>query len=121
MLLRPIDDVVNLFEFFVHTEDVRRAASSWEPRNDAQLDVALWASLGRWSRRLTHKLKGAGLVLERPDGEQFVARNSEPRAVLSGSAQELVLFLHGRRQVARVSLSGPEDAQKAVREITFGP
>ncbi len=121
LLVRPLDDVVNLLEFFVHTEDVRRAASGWEPRNDPQLDIALWASLGRWSRMLTHKLSGAGLVLERPDGEKIVARRSEPRAVLSGGAQELVLFLHDRREVARVTLSGPEEALKAVNEMTFGP
>ncbi len=118
--LRPFD-VVNLFEFFVHTEDVRRAAPNWEPRNDPQLDIALWASLGRWSKMLTHKLKGIGLVLERPDGEQIVARRAEPRAVLSGAAQELVLFLHDRRDVARVSLSGPDEAQKLLNETTFGP
>jgi len=121
LLLRPFDDVVNVLEFFVHTEDVRRAAPTWEPRNDPQLDAALWASFGRWSRMLTRKLKGAGLVLERPDGEQIVARRAEPRAVLTGGAQELVLFLHDRRQVAKVTLSGPEDAQKVLNEMTFGP
>jgi len=121
LLVRPFDDVVNLFEFFVHTEDVRRAAPTWEPRNEPQLDLALWASLRRWARMLTHKLRGAGLVLELPDGERIVARRDEPRAVLSGGAQELVLFLHDRPEVAKVSLSGPEEAQKAVKELTLGP
>ena len=120
LLLRPLDEVVNLAEYFVHTEDVRRAAPSWHPRNYPQLDAALWSTLGRGTWTLTHKVRGVGLELERPDGQRIVARKGEPRAVLSGGAQELVLFLFGREQVARVSLSGPEAAQRAVREARFG-
>ncbi|HLN06290.1 MAG TPA: TIGR03085 family metal-binding protein, partial [Acidimicrobiales bacterium] len=114
MPFRPFDEATNLVEYFVHTEDVRRAAPGWEPRNDPQLDAALWANLGRGSRMLTRKVKGAGLDLERPDGERIVARREEPRAVLSGGVQEIVLFLLGRNQVAKVSLSGSEQAQRAV-------
>ena len=44
--------------------------------------------------------------IERPDGARIVARRAQPRAVLGGGAQELVLFLYGRKQVARVTLSG---------------
>ena len=120
LLVRPLDDVVNLAEYFVHTEDVRRAASGWEPRNDPQLDIALWASLGRWARMLTRKLRAPGWC-----SSARTARRSSPggpsRAMLSGGAQELVLFLHDRREVARVTLSGPEEALKAVNEMTFGP
>lgn len=120
LLWRPVDDLVNLVEFFVHTEDVRRAAPDWEARNDPQLDGALWASLGRWSKMMTRKLQGAGLELQRPDGERIVAHRGGPSAVLSGGPQELVLFLYGRAQVARVALSGAEEAQRAVREARFG-
>ena len=120
LLWRPLDDIVNLVEFFVHTEDVRRAAPTFEPRNDPQLDAALWAGLGRMSRVMTRKIRGVGLDLERPDGVRIVARRGESRATLSGGAQELVLFLYGRQQVARVSLSGADEAQRTVREATFG-
>jgi uncharacterized protein (TIGR03085 family) len=120
LLWRPIDGLVNLVEYFVHGEDVRRAAPTWEPRNEPQLDAALWVTLGRMSRVLTRKVRGAGLELERPGGERIVARRGEPRAVLSGSAQELVLFLSGRGQVARVSLSGAEEAQQIVRGASLG-
>ena len=120
LLWRPIDGLVNLVEYFVHAEDVRRAAPTWEPRNEPQLDAALWVTLGRMSRVLTRKLRGAGLDLERPEGERIVARRGEPRAVLSGGAQELVLFLSGRGQVARVSLSGAEEAQQIVRGASMG-
>jgi len=120
LLLKPLDELVNLVEFFVHTEDVRRARSDWEPRSDPQLDAALWSVLGRMSKLMTRKLKGIGLELESPSGERIVARRGESVAVLSGGAQELVLYLYGRAQAAKVSLSGPEAAQQAVRGARFG-
>ena len=115
---RPFDEIANLVEYFVHTEDVRRASPDFVPRDDAQLDAALWAVLGRVSRLLTRKLKGAGLELERPDGLRIVARAGGPRAVLSGGAQEIVLFLYGRKQVARVSIAG--DGRQAVLDARLG-
>ena len=117
---RPFDEAANLVEFFVHTEDVRRAAPGWEPREDPRLDDALWVALTRGSRLMTRKLRGVGLELERPDSRRLVARRGEPRAVLSGSAQELVLYLFGRKDAARVVLGGPEEAQRAVRTARFG-
>ena len=76
LLWRPFDEFVNLVEFFVHTEDVRRASPNFEPRSDAQLDAALWSALGRMSRLLAHRVRGAGLDLERPDGARIVARRA---------------------------------------------
>jgi hypothetical protein len=72
------------------------------------------------SKLMTRKLKGIGLELESPSGERIVARRGESVAVLSGGAQELVLYLYGRAQAAKVSLSGPEAAQQAVRGARFG-
>ena len=39
LLWRPLDDLVNLVEYFVHTEDVRRASPDFAPRDDPQLDA----------------------------------------------------------------------------------
>jgi uncharacterized protein (TIGR03085 family) len=120
LLWRPIDDLVNLVEFFVHTEDVRRAVAGWEARDDPHLDTALWSSLNRAARIMTRKLKGAGLELESPAGERIIARRGEPQVVLRGGPQELVLYLYGRARAATVSLSGPEEAQRAVGKTHFG-
>ena len=120
LLLKPVDELANLVEFFVHEEDIRRAAPDWEPRSDAELDAALWSALGRMAKLMTRKLKGAGLELESPTGARITARRGEPRAVLSGGPQELVLYLYGRRQVAKVTLAGPEVAQQAVTATSFG-
>ena len=71
------------------------------------------------ARMLTRRLRGAGLEVERPDGERIVARAAQPRAVLIGKVQDLVLFLFGRDKVANVELIGTEQAQRAVREAGF--
>ncbi|MGD1012028.1 MAG: TIGR03085 family metal-binding protein [Acidimicrobiales bacterium] len=120
LLWRPLDGLVNLVELFVHTEDVRRAQPGWEPGEDPELDAALWRILERLSRMLARKIRGAGLELERSDGKRIIARKGGSSAVLTGGAQELVLFLYGRGQAARVSLTGPEEAQRLVRETHFG-
>jgi hypothetical protein len=72
------------------------------------------------SRVLTRKVRGVGLELERPEGGRIVARRGQPRVVLSGGAQELVLFVCGRQQVARISLSGADEAQQVLRDARFG-
>jgi uncharacterized protein (TIGR03085 family) len=120
LLWRPVDELANVVEFFVHTEDVRRAVPGWEARNDSQLDAALWSRLARMAKLMTRRLRGAGLELESPEGERIVAHRGEPRAVLSGGPQELVLYLCGRPQAAKVSLSGPDEAQQALRTTRFG-
>ena len=119
LVWRPFDELANLVEFFVHTEDVRRAVPQWEPRKDAQLDAALWSRLGPLSKLMTRKLK-VGLELESSQGEKISARKGEPRAVLSGAPQELALYLYGRRGAAQVTLSGDERAQRVVRDARFG-
>ena len=88
-------------------------------RENPPLDAALWAFLGRSGRMLARRVRGAGLELVRPDGERIVARRAEPRATLSGSVQDLVLFLFGREAVADVVLGGSEEAQRSVREAGF--
>ena len=76
LLWRPIDPLVNLVEFFVHHEDVRRAQPDWEPRSDAFLDAALWASLARIKRLLRSKVHGVGLELVSPQGARIVVRDA---------------------------------------------
>lgn len=119
LAIRPIDELVNPLEFFVHREDVRRAAPGSEPLEDPRLDDALWGSLARAARLFSRKLKSTGLELEGRDGSRLVARPAEPRAVVSGGAQELVLFLFGRSSVARVTITGPPEAVEAVRAADF--
>ena len=48
ILLRAADGPMNLVEYFVHHEDIRRAAGDWTPREElAHLHDLLWARRGK--------------------------------------------------------------------------
>lgn len=116
----PVDDLVNLHEYFVHHEDVRRAQPGWDRRDDPRLDRALWKLLRRSARILTRRLKNVGLVLERPDGETIEVRDGTPTATLKGGPQELLLYIFGRRDVAEVSVEGTDEAVAVVEAADLG-
>jgi uncharacterized protein (TIGR03085 family) len=108
--LKQIDEASNTVEFYVHTEDVRRAQPDWTPRElDAVFQDTLWSRLERMARMLG---RGAptGLVLRRPDGQTAVAHRGTPVVTVTGEPSELLLFAHGRQGAARVELDGDVDA-----------
>lgn len=71
--LKQLDEASNTVEFYVHTEDVRRAQPEWTPRElDPVFQDALWARLERMAR-LMGRGAPTGLVLRRPDGQTAVA------------------------------------------------
>jgi uncharacterized protein (TIGR03085 family) len=110
---RPMQ-AVNIGEYFVHHEDARRA-NGLEPRPaDPDLDAALWRMLRVAGRRQLRKLRGFGVVARTPDGRTTVLRKGFPEAMIAGAPGELVLYLMGRKQAARVELSGSEMAVTAL-------
>ncbi|MGQ4421520.1 TIGR03085 family metal-binding protein, partial [Streptomyces violaceoruber] len=49
--LKQVDEAANTVEFYVHTEDVRRAQDDWSPRElDPVFQDALWSRLERVAR-----------------------------------------------------------------------
>ncbi|MEV6181881.1 TIGR03085 family metal-binding protein [Streptomyces sp. NPDC052016] len=108
--LKQIDEVSNTVEFYVHTEDVRRAEPDWTPRElDPVFQDALWSRLERTARLMGRGMP-TGLVLRRPDGRTAVANRGTPVVTATGEPSELLLFLYGRRSAARVDLVGDADA-----------
>jgi uncharacterized protein (TIGR03085 family) len=120
MPMRLVDGQMNTAEYFIHHEDVRRAAESWQPRRDGALDAALWPLVQRGAWLFTRRVKGTGLQLECPDFGSLRARQGQPAAILRGGPQELLLYLFGRKNAARVELEGPEAARAAVAGARFG-
>lgn len=121
LLGRLVDEQLNTLEFFVHHEDVRRAgADPLPPREDGELDDALFAQLRLAGRLLSRRVRGAGLELVAPGHGRLVAKRGDPSATLSGSPQELVLYLFGRRSAAKVQLDGPARAVEAVAGSPLG-
>jgi uncharacterized protein (TIGR03085 family) len=116
-----VDRVVNTVEFFVHHEDVRRAQPAWEPRElDPPLTGDLTASLRRGAKLLARRAPSGLTLAPADDGEPIVAKTGEPMVTLTGPPGEIVLFLYGRQSVARVDLTGPDDAVAATRAASYG-
>ena len=115
--LPGMEERVNLVEFFVHHEDVRRGADGWQPRDlkDGLTD-ALWQRLR--GSRLLFRRSPVGVELARDDltgdgGERQVrmtARARTPVVTVTGHPAELILWALGRTGAARVRLDGNADA-----------
>ncbi|MFE2517276.1 TIGR03085 family metal-binding protein [Streptomyces mirabilis] len=108
--LKQIDEMSNTVEFYVHTEDVRRAQPDWTPRPlDPVFQDALWSRLER-TARLAGRGAPTGLVLRRPDGQTAVAHRGTPVVTVTGEPSELLMFALGRQKTADVELEGDKDA-----------
>jgi uncharacterized protein (TIGR03085 family) len=115
-----VDDLINTQEFFIHTEDVRRAQPDWQPRPLARaLGEALW-SRAYATARISLRRFPAALVLEAPGyGEAGTGAGGEALR-LTGDPGELTLFLSGRQRVARVELDGPAELAERLRTKRLG-
>ncbi|MFI8290979.1 TIGR03085 family protein [Streptomyces sp. ms191] len=108
--IKQVDEGANTVEFYVHTEDVRRAQPDWSPRElDPVFSDALWSRLEKSARLLGRKAP-VGLVLRRPNGQTAVAHRGTPVVTVSGEPGELTMFLFGRQDTAKVDLEGEPDA-----------
>ena len=115
-----MDERANAVEFFVHHEDVRRAAPGWEPRESAAGNPdMLWQRL-RMARFMLRKAP-VGVELARDDidtGEvspvgpayRITAKNATPAVTVIGSPAELTMWVMGRTTAARVRFDGIEAA-----------
>ncbi|MEU4654199.1 TIGR03085 family metal-binding protein [Streptomyces sp. NPDC023723] len=114
--VKQLDEAANTVEFYVHTEDVRRAQPDWTPRElDPVFQDALWSRLERTARLLGRGVP-TGLVLRRPDGQTAVAHRGTPVVTVTGEPSELLLFAFGRQSAATVELEGEKDAIARVHE-----
>jgi uncharacterized protein (TIGR03085 family) len=121
---RKIDAVANGGEFFIHHEDLRRAAPGWAPR---QLDADRTAELVRMlrspiARRLVRRVPGgvvAELTTEGGPTDTVRLKDGTPTATLTGGPGEVLLWLSGR-DACRVELSGDPGAVAALRAMKRG-
>ncbi|MEX2292546.1 MAG: TIGR03085 family metal-binding protein [Acidimicrobiales bacterium] len=111
--------LLNLNEYVVHHEDVRRA-NGQGPRDDrSELQDALWGLLRHSARLMLRKTRGVAVRLVHPDGSE-IRTGAGPEVVLSGEPIELVLYLQGRRSAAQVELSGDPAAVEVIRTAALG-
>jgi uncharacterized protein (TIGR03085 family) len=120
MSLPAIDQAANLVEYFVHTEDVRRATSRWAPRAlDRHYADALWKNLVRQAA-VMYRGVDVGIVLVRPDGPRHVARRAPVSVAVVGDPGELLLHATGRRGQALVTFEGEPDAVALLEGASTG-
>lgn len=113
--LPQLDRLLNTTEYFVHHEDVRRARPGWAPRDlPAAVQDALWTAV-KGRSALAFRDLTIGVTLARPDGTTQEARRGEPVAVVTGEPAEVLLYLFGRREHARVEVTGAPAAISALR------
>lgn len=118
--LRALDEQMNLVEMFVHHEDVRRARPEWSPRSlDAAEEQALWARL-RTMARLWRRRLPVAVTLDAPGYGSVAAGPGAPQVTVTGPPGELLLFIFGRQDVARVELSGPDTAVARLKSARLG-
>lgn len=111
--------VLNLNEYVVHHEDVRRA-NGLGPRTDRDdLQEAVWGLLRPGARLMLRKVKGATVRVSRHDGPS-IAVGGGPEVSLTGEPVDLLLYLQGRRGAAVVDMSGDEAAMAALRAASLG-
>jgi len=114
-----VDGLTNTMEFFIHHEDVRRAAPQWEARPlEAGQQAALWRSV-RFAARLA--LRRLGLPAEVvATGFPPLRTGPAPQVRITGDAGELALFFSGRQRAAHVQIDGDPAAAERLRGAKLG-
>jgi uncharacterized protein (TIGR03085 family) len=114
-------DLVNLLEFVIHHEDVRRAQQGWGPRAvPATLADSVWRAI-KLGSRATLRRAPDGVVLRRAGTDStVVAKKGALTVTVLGDPVELALFTSGRQQAARVDLSGDDAAVSRLLATPLG-
>lgn len=119
--IRLVDGPVNLVEYFVHLEDVRRAVDGWAPRSGLDdLQDALWPFQKSGTKLRTRRVQDVGLSIARPGGQPVAVRSGSRQVTATGDPGELALFFFGRRDRSRVDLTGDSDGVSEVRTAPIG-
>lgn len=118
--LRPVDEIFNLVEYFVHHEDVRRATAGWEPRPlDRDEEAALWSRLRQLGRVLARR-SPIGLTVNSPGYGEVALKRGTPTVTVLGAPAELLLLTNGRGDHARVTYQGDDVSIGRLRHTDFG-
>lgn len=115
--LPGVDKIVNTTEYVVHHEDVRRAQRGWQPRGlPAKVQDAIWKAV---TARAPFTLRGLACRVElrrtdQPEASPFRHGSGDGTVVLAGAPMELLLYVFGRRDHAKVEVSGDPEAVAAL-------
>jgi uncharacterized protein (TIGR03085 family) len=108
-LLRPLDEQVNLVEFFVHVEDVRRAQGDAPRSLPPGMERALFERLRMLLRVSLLRLRDVQVDVVTAHGER-ASFGHGPVVQLRGPVGEVTLWVFGRKTAAQVDLSGDPES-----------
>jgi uncharacterized protein (TIGR03085 family) len=120
-----MDERANVVEYFVHHEDVRRAAPDWKPRDIGPgLSNVLWDRL-RMAKLVLRKVP-VGLEFARDDdgaggngdgsGFRMTIRRGTPVVTVTGTPAELTMWAMGRTSATHVRLDGTDSAVRMLSQ-----
>ena len=115
--LPKVGATMNLLEFYIHHEDIRRAQPDWEPRAlPSRTEDGIWGALRHVGRGLVSLKSPVAVTAERSDtGATAQLKKGERAVTIRGLPSEIALYVYGRKPQARVELAG-EDADVAALE-----
>jgi len=91
-----LGDKMNLAEFFIHHEDIRRAKPEWASRETTkEFDDALWNPFKTMGRMFFRK-SPVGVTLRSAGRDDIVVKKGERGVVLVGLPGEIVIHAFGR-------------------------
>ncbi|HZZ97627.1 MAG TPA: TIGR03085 family metal-binding protein [Jatrophihabitantaceae bacterium] len=116
-LARPrLREALNLLEYVIHNEDVRRAGQQWQPRAvPAKRVETIWARL-RVGARMTMRSVPVPVQLAWPDHASATIGRGAPRVTVTGDPVELALVAFGRQRIAQVDYEGTDEDVTTVRD-----
>jgi uncharacterized protein (TIGR03085 family) len=123
--LRPFDETMNLFEYFVHAEDVRRANGEGPRDLPAELERLMWRRLRQMLRlsfrRALSSRQGPGMQIElvTEHGDRTVI-GSGPTVRLLAPVGELALYAFNRKDIAQVERTGDATALALLDRTKLG-
>jgi uncharacterized protein (TIGR03085 family) len=113
-------ELANGMEFFIHHEDVRRAAPGWTPRVlDTGEQKSLWNAV-RLMARLSLRKLGFPVLLRAPGFGEVKIGGDVPQATLTGEPGELTLFVSGRQRASKVEIEGSPEIAEKLRSARLG-
>ncbi|MDN3351026.1 TIGR03085 family metal-binding protein [Actinomadura sp. DC4] len=113
-----VEGAANTVEFFVHHEDVRRAQEGWTPRSlPSALEDDLWRRLK--TARFTLRRLPVEVTMADPDGRTQRLTKGGRQARVHGLPSELTLWAVGRKDAARVELTGEAEAVNVLSQARW--
>jgi uncharacterized protein (TIGR03085 family) len=117
-----LDRALNVGEYFIHHEDVRRARPGWRPRPlEHRFAAQLWAPLKLTARLALRRFPGRVDLVAVGHGTVTAGHSGSPAGVtVAGDPGELALFVSGRQAHSQVELTGDPQLIDRIGRPDFG-